>query len=423
MNGSMQSDIGAIMLGAVTLAGGVSLISLALAVRGLRSVVLTSFAGFAFLWGAGLLAGAHSFQAASGIRPAFWHYIQSASGYILPVPLAGYLFGRFGRGPKKVYLWTLRAAVFAALVGIASDIVQSAPASAFPPGWSFGTAWNLVLFVLACPMAYVAFRRSFAGARERIYREQEMESARQLNFVLTPQEIGTSQNLRIAQRYVPAPVPRGNFFDIVPVGDARICILIGDVAASGFGAAAIASILKTIFISRVAAVADPAGILNLMTRVLSERTDKKSASASCVIIDSLAGVMACANAGHSPLLVWRKKARKIDEFGGSAVMLGPVPDEKYSTSHVAMKTGDRVILYSKGATEALDRRGRLFGEKRFRDLIRANERLSADQFAEAVTQDIITWTGMNAGGVLNDDFTIIVVDMLTKETQSFLMNK
>ncbi|HTY58561.1 MAG TPA: hypothetical protein VMF59_07065 [Bacteroidota bacterium] len=57
-----------------------------------------------------------------------------------------------------------------------------------------------------------------------------------------------------------------------------------------------------------------------------------------------------------------------------------------------------MILYSKGATEALEGRGRLFGERRFRDLIRANERLSADQFAEAITQEITTWTGMNAGG-------------------------
>ncbi len=127
--------------------------------------------------------------------------------------------------------------------------------------------------------------------------------------------------------------------------------------------------------------------------------------------------MACANAGHAPLLVWRKKARKIDEFGGSAIVLGPSPDEKYSTSHIALKTGDRVILYSKGATEALDRRGQLFGEKRFRDLIRSNERLAADQFAEAVTQDILSWAGMNAGGVLKDDFSLIVVDMLTKESQ------
>jgi len=99
-------------------------------------------------------------------------------------------------------------------------------------------------------------------------------------------------------------------------------------------------------------------------------------------------------------------------------VLGPVADAQYGSSFVTLKQGDRVVAYSKGAVDVLDKRGSLFGEKRLRDLIAANEALSVEQFAEKVTQAILAWAGMNEGGSLPDDITLIVVDMLSKEKPS-----
>jgi phosphoserine phosphatase RsbU/P len=273
----------------------------------------------------------------------------------------------------------------------------------------------LGLCALGFVLGYAVARRLLENSQRRLLREQQLESARQIQFTLVPQEITAAQNLRIAPRYVPAPQVMGNFFDIVAVGEARVCILIGDVAGRGVEAASIASILKSVFASHVTSVSDPAEVLWRMNRILCERTDRKSASAGCLMIDPAAGAMAYAHAGHTPLIVWRKRERKFDEFGGSAVALGPVPDAAFTNSYVALHTGDRVIMYSKGAIEVLDRRGRLFGEKRFKDLIRSNERLPPDQFAETITQDLLAWAGMNSGGTLKDDLTLIAVDMLAKE--------
>ncbi|HTY58562.1 MAG TPA: hypothetical protein VMF59_07070 [Bacteroidota bacterium] len=51
--------------------------------------------------------------------------------------------------------------------------------------------WAVLLLAIASPVGYIAFRRTFAAVRQKIYREQEMESARQLYFVLTPLEMKT----------------------------------------------------------------------------------------------------------------------------------------------------------------------------------------------------------------------------------------
>ncbi len=415
MMDSSGGQVLTIMFGAVALAAGFAAIGLAMARRRLRDIPLLSFGALALLWGLGVLAGMPPLQAAIGGPAVAWNYVQAFTGYLTLVPLAGYLVGRFGAGRKKVYLWSFRAALFAALVGIFADVVLSKPFSALPDGWTFGLPWQVPILVLLWPIGYYALRQSFAGAMGKFVRENEMESARLVNFTIVPKEITTAQNLRIAQRYVPAQMMKGNFSDIVSVGDTRVCILIGDVAGRGVGAAAVATILKAIFAAQVNTMTDPGAVLTGMNTILGERTEKKSASAACLMIDSLGGALAYAHAGHTPLIIWRQRGKKIEDVAGSGVTLGSVPDEKYSTSFVTLGTGDRLVLYSKGAIEMLDRRGALYGEKRLRDLVRANERLAADPCAEAIMQDMLAWAGMNSGGDLNDDVTLIVVDMLSKD--------
>jgi len=469
MIGPMQIEFGTIMLGALVSVWGASALFTSLRNVRRKDVLLASFGGLALLWGALLLSGMPAVQAMFGSPGLTWNYLQAVIAYLLPIPFAAYLVGLFGTGWKGVYTWVLRAAVVLSLVAVLFDAALEKPFSAVPAERALGAVWGLALLVtasrsgvnlagqkwilaagflvfavaalgeiaggetflpagvsetglgLSCvvfALGYVAVRRSLDVARRTLRREQEMEAARQIHFTIVPQEISATRNLRIAQRYVPAQSIQGNFFDIAVAGDSRVCVLVGDVAARGVPAAGVASILKAVFATQVASVTDPAVILNLMNRILADRTEKKSASAGCMMIDAVSGVMAYAGAGHTPLIVWRKREKKCEEFGGGEVVLGPVADAQYGSSFVTLKQGDRVVAYSKGAVDVLDKRGSLFGEKRLRDLIAANEALSVEQFAEKVTQAILAWAGMNEGGSLPDDITLIVVDMLSKEKPS-----
>lgn len=466
MFGTLQIELGTIILGAIQSVWGLSALLRSLSRGNLRNILLASFGGVALLWGVLLLAGMPAVQAAFGSPSVTWNYVQAVLAYLLPVPFAAYLVGLFGTGWKGVYTWVLRAAILLSLIAVVFDLTRQRPFSALPAERALGVVWGLALlaawsrsavkpagdkwilvagfFVFAVAalgeifgaetflprgvsgtglgltivvfaLGYVAVRHSVIDAKRSFLGEHEMDAARMVQFTLLPQEISSTQNLRIAQRFVPGPVAKGNFFDIVPAGDERVCILIGDVDAQGIPAAAIATVLKSILASQASPSADPAGMLSGMNRILAERTERKSSSAGCLVIDAVRGTMAYADAGHTPLIVWRRKERGFGEFGGSGVLLGQVPDAKYTNTFITLNAGDRVIMYSKGAIEALDRRGRLFGENRFRDLIRSNERLAPGQFAEAVTQGIMTWAGMNAGGTLTDDLSLVVVDMLGEE--------
>jgi len=149
-----------------------------------------------------------------------------------------------------------------------------------------------------------------------------------------------------------------------------------------------------------------------MNRILGERTENRSASASCLVLHPGRRAMTYSNAGHPPLLVWRKGSDKFEEVGGNGVALGPVQDARFANVHLPFDGGDRVILYTKGVTEALDPRGRMFGEKRFRYLLRSDAKRGAEESAEAITQHLLTWTGANNRAILKDDMTLVIIDIL-----------
>lgn len=451
------------MLGAVVCAAGVAAIALSIWMRRQKEWLLLSWGTFGVLWGAYLLARTPAFESEFAFSETFWAYLVAFLVYLLPIPVAGCLVGLFGKGKRGLFLWLLRIAALFAAGAMIADLVQSSPGSAIPAGRIFGVAFGLSMvagvvragtkitgdvrvfvagfvvgglslvlesvaagrflpldadetgigvLVILLAVGYTSLRRFFLNLRDRVVGDSEMESVRQIQITLVPQELPQNQTLRVATRYVPANLIGGNFIDSAPSGDGTVSILLGDVAARGVGAAALASILRVAFASQVNREPDPARILTGMNRILGERTENRTASASCLVLQPGRRAMTYSNAGHPPLLVWRKGADKFVEIGGNGVALGPVQDAKFANEHLPFDAGDRVILYTKGVTEALDPRGRMFGEKRFRYLLRADAKLGTEESAEAITQHLLTWTGASNHGILNDDMTLVIIDVL-----------
>jgi len=451
------------MLGSVVCATGVAAIALSLWMRRQKEWLLLSWGTFGILWGAYLLARTPAFESDFAFSPVFWAYLIAFLVYLLPIPVAGCLVGIFGKGKRGLFVWLLRVAALFAACAMIADVVQASPGSAIPAGRVFGVVFGLAIvagvvwagiritgdvrvfgagfvvgglslilasvaagkflplnadetgigvLVVLLAVGYTSLKRFFVNLKERFAGDIEMESARQIQFTLIPQELPQTQNLRVATRYVPANLIGGNFIDCVPSGDGTVSILLGDVSAHGVGAAALASILRVSFASQISREPDPGGILTGMNRMLGERTEHRSAAASCLVLHPGRRAMTYSNAGHPPLLIWRKGADKFEEVGGSGVALGPMEDARFANVHLPFDGGDRIILYTKGVTEALDPRGRMFGEKRFRYLLRSDAKLGTEESAEAITQHLLTWTGVTNRGVLKDDMTLVIIDVM-----------
>lgn len=118
-----------------------------------------------------------------------------------------------------------------------------------------------------------------------------------------------------------------------------------------------------------------------------------------------------ANANHPPLL--RKRATGAgpalpDDESSRGFYIGMVPEHSaYGSSSFSCESGDCLVLYTDGVTEARDRAGNLFGEERLTRVIAAGPGHDAAALLRHITESLSAFT--MTPGVADDDITIIVV--------------
>ncbi|MFL6293427.1 MAG: PP2C family protein-serine/threonine phosphatase [Thermoanaerobaculia bacterium] len=116
----------------------------------------------------------------------------------------------------------------------------------------------------------------------------------------------------------------------------------------------------------------------------------------------MAGWRPTPSAGHPPLLVWREAEGRVEEVRQESLPLGRFRQAGYRNEELRVSPGDRLLLYTDGVTEALNRAGDPFGDERLRDL------LAASGEPDAILGRLAEWSGREPGEPLDDDVTLVV---------------
>jgi sigma-B regulation protein RsbU (phosphoserine phosphatase) len=210
--------------------------------------------------------------------------------------------------------------------------------------------------------------------------ETDLEAARttQLDKVPAPMlPEGAAWPLAIHARLDPARQVGGDLIDFFRLGAGHCCFLLGDV--SGKGPAAALFMARAWGILRAAAQRwpersdDEAGIVQLMrdtNRRMSEANPGMNFLTLFVgIIDVATGRVVYCNAGHpAPYRIARGG-------GGEALPLtagmpfGIDEDATYAVGAIDLAPGDRLVVYSDGVTEAMDKEGGFYGDDRLAALL------------------------------------------------------
>jgi sigma-B regulation protein RsbU (phosphoserine phosphatase) len=113
--------------------------------------------------------------------------------------------------------------------------------------------------------------------------------------------------------------------------------------------------------------------------------------------------MTYCNAGHNPPLLGLpgQRPRELD-CGG--VVLGVICDCLYEEEELALRSGDRLLLYTDGITECHDRNDEEFGPDRLADIV---ERFHGH--ASALVETTIRTTREFCNATFGDDLTVLAV--------------
>lgn len=296
--------------------------------------------------------------------------------------------------------------------------------------------WMLILFLSPTPLQRIDIERILLIATLATNLGTAVENAKQLqqanewianelNSVakiqrqLIPQNLNATPGLKIASRFEPYAQVGGDYYDITQLTpyftdnqhqDApQWGFMIAD--ASGHGSAAAVEIAMFDAILRTYPPnmdAGPAGVFNYANRYLFTRTIRGNYITAFVSSYSpTTNVLSYCNAGHPPPMLKKSKKPKdilyLDESTG--IPLGITPDGEWQSANVAMHTGDCLILYTDGLTEAVSESGEAFGQQRLESII-----ASSDNDPQLILGNIENALSAHQSHMRqNDDQTLLII--------------
>jgi PAS domain S-box-containing protein len=247
--------------------------------------------------------------------------------------------------------------------------------------------------------------RALAQENERLYRQQlQIAETLQTALLHIPSQIG---RVRLGHLYRSATETArvgGDFYDVYPVRNDTIAVLMGDVSGHGIEAARTATFVKDVVNAFVHQSLSPPEVLRLTNTLLVERRFGGFVTAFLGIIDSSTGKLAYASAGHPEGLL-RRSSGKLELLESRSLPLGALAGAQWTAQQARLGIDDLLFLYTDGLIEA--RRGtEFFGETRLRNLIE-HERAPVERLPEVVLEEMLAFSGGN----LNDDVAVLALSL------------
>ena len=242
--------------------------------------------------------------------------------------------------------------------------------------------------------------------------EEELRIARQIQMSLLPvQGAVTLPGLRVAALCLPAAEVGGDYYDLLPLSDRKMGLLVADVSGKGTSAALYMAELKGLVLSLSRIYDSPARLLAEANRILSANMDSRSfVTMTYAVVDTERGTMRHARAGHNPIIHFEArtgKTRVLTPPGlGLGIDRGPRFEQVLEEVETPLLSGDLFLFFTDGLSEAMNTRSELFGEGRLRRILEQGSGIPGEELKERILAEIRAFVGEAAQ---HDDMTLVLL--------------
>lgn len=198
----------------------------------------------------------------------------------------------------------------------------------------------------------------------------------------------------------------GDYYDFIERHDGRMLIALGDVSGKGTAAALLMSSLHAAIHAQVSTESSLSDIVTSVNRYLADNTPaNRFVTLFVAELDPSTGKLSYINAGHNPPLIGRNDGR-IEQLSSGGFPLGIIPGAEFELGEMQLGTGEALVIYSDGVSEANDPQGEEFGLDRLADVVKNNLRASASGLRDKVESALSAFTKTAPA---NDDITLVIV--------------
>ena len=244
--------------------------------------------------------------------------------------------------------------------------------------------------------------RALRRARSRAIREQQ--EAQTIQRSLLPAEIPDIAGVDIAARWNPATAFGGDLYDVTTLADGRLAISIGDVCGKGLPAALLMANVQALVRAFASVDPSPSSLVTRLNRELARHAAlRRFVTFFFAVYDADSRRLTYCNAGHNPPIVARADG-SIARLDAGGMVLGAFEHTEFEDASTELRSGDRLLLFTDGITEARTADDREFGDEGLLEVLRRRgDAVDAQGFVDAVFAGATEF----AHGEFQDDATVL----------------
>ncbi len=256
--------------------------------------------------------------------------------------------------------------------------------------------------------------RLFNEAIEKQKMEDELTIAREIQNGLLPKSLPEIPGFQIAALNCPSKQVGGDYYDVIRTNNGKFVLAIGDVSGKGTPASLLMANVQATIRALVPFDLPLAECTARVNDLLFENTNANkfitffwgALDPDSRLPAGQAGTLRYVNAGHNHPFVITADGT-VKRLGEGGLILGIMKAlMPYREGSVAFETGDMLVLFTDGVSEAMDNDGNEYTEERLESFLRTVSSRMPQEIISAVQEDVARHV---SGAPQSDDITLIVV--------------
>jgi hypothetical protein len=267
---------------------------------------------------------------------------------------------------------------------------------------SSGIFWGCILLLVVLVLEVA----------DRVVMKRDLQIAKEIQAWLLPTEPPQVMGLEIAFATRPANTVAGDYYDVFPrpatySPEGTYLIVIADVAGKSIPAA---MLMATYQASLKTLAGISSSLIDLVGRMNNyacgnSQNGRRFTTTFISEYNPATRGLAYVNAGHnSPIL--HRQSGTIERLSASGIPLGILENAPYESGGVTLQSGDWLVIFTDGVTEAVNGYNEEYGEGRLMSLLHSNLTTAPQLLLNTILNDINHFVGNTPQ---HDDITLILL--------------
>jgi sigma-B regulation protein RsbU (phosphoserine phosphatase) len=239
--------------------------------------------------------------------------------------------------------------------------------------------------------------------------ERDLELAQKIQQGLLPRCIPDIYGLDICGEMISAMQVGGDYFDLIPISDKKLFVIIGDVSGKGLSASLYMAKLQTMMQLYCVDNKSPKEILTQVNKKLYQEMEKSwFVTLTLALFDMEKKKVAYCRAGHVPVIISLNDKIEFYKTTGLGVGLekGVIFEKTLIEKEIDLSAGQVFAFISDGITEAMNEKNELFGDERLSEILKNKSKVAASDTMNQLWNEIKIFRG---SAEQNDDMTAVIV--------------